>query len=238
LLTCGNISVGGDEQLARFAIPIRFLTAERKAISNAARNIPPPLWCILRKTLHPMKKLISKYNDLLILLIIWIISIYSVATAIVNSYESGIPNYIGYSLLIGISILRIFTARKFKIVLGIVLIFGTINAIQFTYSTITLIFNWSPLGQKYASFGIQPLSISLLCLLIVLNFNEFGKLIVNLLSEDPALVGEKKKLIEQKNYDKLINEKDDKLQEIIANRKIYELEFVKAAQRILNERNK
>jgi len=36
--TSGNISVGGDEQLARFAIPIKFLTAERKAISNAARK--------------------------------------------------------------------------------------------------------------------------------------------------------------------------------------------------------
>lgn len=40
------IPVGGDEQLERFAIPIKFVTAEREAVPNAARNIPPPLCAI------------------------------------------------------------------------------------------------------------------------------------------------------------------------------------------------
>jgi hypothetical protein len=37
------ISGGKDAQLARSAIPIKFVTAERNAIPNAARNIPLPL---------------------------------------------------------------------------------------------------------------------------------------------------------------------------------------------------
>jgi len=38
LLTCGNISGGGDEQLARLAILIRFVTVERNTVPNAARK--------------------------------------------------------------------------------------------------------------------------------------------------------------------------------------------------------
>lgn len=37
------IPVGGEAQFERLAISIKFVTVERKAISNAARNIPPPL---------------------------------------------------------------------------------------------------------------------------------------------------------------------------------------------------
>jgi len=34
---------GSDAQFERFAIFIKFVTVERKAISKAARNIPPAL---------------------------------------------------------------------------------------------------------------------------------------------------------------------------------------------------
>ena len=37
------ISGGKDAQLERFTIPIKFVTAERDAVPNAARNIPSPL---------------------------------------------------------------------------------------------------------------------------------------------------------------------------------------------------
>ena len=44
--TGGNkryIPAGGEEQVERPAIPIKFVTAEREVVPNAARNIPPPL---------------------------------------------------------------------------------------------------------------------------------------------------------------------------------------------------
>ena len=37
------IPVGVEAQFERFTIPIKFVTAEREVVPNAARNIPPPL---------------------------------------------------------------------------------------------------------------------------------------------------------------------------------------------------
>jgi hypothetical protein len=37
------IPVGVEAQLDRFAISIKFVTAESEIVPNAARNIPPPL---------------------------------------------------------------------------------------------------------------------------------------------------------------------------------------------------
>jgi hypothetical protein len=51
------ISGGKDAQLERFTIPIKFITAERKAISNAARNIPSPLATMYSR---PKKRLHKK----------------------------------------------------------------------------------------------------------------------------------------------------------------------------------
>jgi len=43
------ISGGRKAHLERFTIPNKFVTAERNAISNAARNIPSPLGGIIKK---------------------------------------------------------------------------------------------------------------------------------------------------------------------------------------------
>jgi len=180
--------------------------------------------------------MIKKYNDLIILSILWIVSIYSVISVILYSYEIGIQNYIGYGLLIGISVLRFFKIKRFKIFLGILLVFGSVNALQFTYSTVTFVFSWTPMGHRFSSFGIQPLSISLLILLIVLNFTDFVKLVNNLLSEDPKVVADRQKRIAEKHYNELKNDKIDKLNDIIANKGMYHIDYIKAAQRLIDER--
>lgn len=180
--------------------------------------------------------MIKKYNDLIILSIIWIVSIYSVFVAIVTPYDLLIQNYIGYALLIGISILRIFRIKWFKTILGIVLVIGSVNAIQYTYATVTFVFTWTPMGHRFSSFGIQPLSISLLILLLILNFSDFMRLMNSLLSEDPKIVTDRQKQIAEKHYNELKNEKNDKLNDIIANKDMYQVDYVKAAQRVINER--
>jgi hypothetical protein len=116
------------------------------------------------------------------------------------------------------------------------LVIGSINAIQFTYATVTFAFTWTPMGHRFSSFGIQPLSISLLILLIVLNFSDFMRLINGLLSEDPKVAADKQKRITEKHYNELRNEKDAKLQDIIYNKNLYQIEYVKAAQRLIDER--
>lgn len=180
--------------------------------------------------------MIKKYNDLIILAIIWIVSIYSVIVAIATPYDILIQNYIGYALLIGVSILRFFKVKWFKTILGILLVIGSINAIQYTYATVTFVFTWTPMGHRFSSFGIQPLSISLLILLIVLNFSDFMGLINGLFSEDPKIAVDRQKRIAEKHYNELKNEKDDKLNDIIANKGMYQVDYVKAAQRLIEER--
>ena len=180
--------------------------------------------------------MIKKYNDLIIITILWIISIYSIISTVLISNVLGIQNYIGYCLLIGISVLRFFKIKQLKTILGFLLILGSINAIQFTYSTVTFIFTWTPMGHRFSSFGIQPLSISLLILLIIINFSDFMQLVNNLFSEDPKIVADRQKRITEKNYNELKPEKDDKLQDIIANKGMYRPDYVKAAHRLIDER--
>jgi hypothetical protein len=180
--------------------------------------------------------MVRKHSDLIIIAILWIVSVYSVINVILYSYSIGIQNYIGYSLLIGISVLRLLRIKGFKTILGILLVIGSINAIQFTYSTVTFVFSWTPLGHRFSSFGIQPLSISLLIFLIVVNFSDFMRLIYSLLSEDPKVLADRKKRIIEKHYNELKNEKDDKLNDIISNKGMYQVDHVKAAQRLIDER--
>jgi len=43
------IPVGGESQFDRFAISIKFVMADKNAVPNAARNIPPALAARLKK---------------------------------------------------------------------------------------------------------------------------------------------------------------------------------------------
>lgn len=175
--------------------------------------------------------MVRKYSDLIILAILWIVSIYSVIVAIINPYDIGIQNYIGYGLLIAISILRFFKIKKIKTILGIVLIIGTFNLIQYTYYTQSYFVKISALTIRF-----QLISFLLLCFLIIVNFSDFMRLINSLLSEDPKIAADRQKRMVEKHYNELINEKDDKLKDIISNKGMYQVNYVKAAQRLIDER--
>jgi len=51
------IPVGGDAQFDRLAISVKFVTAERKVIPSAARNIPPPLCAAISDKLRTIFQL-------------------------------------------------------------------------------------------------------------------------------------------------------------------------------------
>ncbi len=181
-------------------------------------------------------KLIRKYSDLIILTIIWIVSIYSIIIVVLDSYNIVIQNYVGYGLLVGLSILRFFRVKKFKTILGIFLIIGSINLIQFTYSTTSLVLSWTPLGHRFTSFGLQPLSLTLLVFFIIINFSEVSHLLTDLFSEDPQVEIERQRNIDARHYEALKNKDDSYLQEIIDNKNKYQIESVKAAKKLVDER--
>jgi hypothetical protein len=176
--------------------------------------------------------MIRKHYDLIILSIIWIISIFSVIYASLTSFEIGIQNYIGYGLLIIVSILRYYKVKKFKTILGVLLILGVLNVIQFTYATMTFIFTWTPPGHSYSSFGFQPLFMILVFFFVIINFSDF----MRFFTEDPKIAQERQKMKIEKLYDELKNEKDTKLYEIVENKDMYQKEYVRAAQRLIEER--
>ena len=62
------------------------------------------------------------------------------------------------------------------------------------------------------------------------------RLINGLLSEDPKVAADRQKQIAEKHYNELKNEKDDKLNDIIANIGMYRVDYAKAAQRLIDER--
>ena len=80
------------------------------------------------------------------------------------------------------------------------------------------------------------MSLSLLILLIILNFSDFTQLLNELFSENPEILTERKKRITEKYYYELQNEKDDKLTDIINNKSKYKIEYVLAAQKLIEER--
>ncbi len=182
--------------------------------------------------------MVRKYSDLILMFILWIVSIYSVISAILYSYQVGVQNYIGYSLLIVISVLRFFKIKRIRSILGILLVIGSINAIQFTHSTVTFFFSlsWPAFDNKTLSFGIQPLSSILLIFLLIVNRSDFMNLLTDLFSEDPNLVAQRQKLVAEKHYNELKEAKDSKLKDIVENKSMYQVEYVKAAQKLINER--
>jgi hypothetical protein len=177
--------------------------------------------------------MLKKNSDFFILLIIWIISVISLIMGILHSYQIGLQSYVGYGLLILISFFRFIRIRRFKTIFGVFLILGSLNVFQFTVSTIALNFGW---GKSQFPIGLQPLSLILLIFFVLINYPECRQFIDDLFSEDPKVIAQKEKKAKSKYHDALINEKDEKLQNIIENRNMYQVEYYNAAKSIMDER--
>ncbi len=175
---------------------------------------------------------------LIVLSILWIVSIYSVISALINSIEIGVQCYIGYGLLIGVSILKFYKVKKTRTILGIFLALGSTNIFQFTASSITFFIAWTPMGHRFSTFGIQPLSVSLLIFFILVNYSDFRELLADTTSEDPEIILERQKRVAAMHYADLKKEKDAKLLEIIDNKSMYLAEYVNIAHKVLEERRK
>ena len=178
----------------------------------------------------------KKKSDLIIIMILWIISIYSVIMAFVGSVNIEIQNYIGYGLLLVVSVLRYFKTKRIKTILGVILIFGTFKAIQFTTTLAFYFKSTNKIGSQSFSFGFEPITFFLLILLIVFNLSDFMRLIAYIFSEDPQIKKERKIKRIESLYEELKNENDSKLKEIIENRNMYQIEYVSAAERLIEER--
>ncbi len=182
--------------------------------------------------------MIKRYSDVIILTIIGLVSVYSIIIVVFRSYEIGLQNYIGYGMFGGITILRLLKLKKIKTLLAILLIIGSTNAIQFTYSSFTFLFelSWSAFDGASISLGLQPLSAILLIFLIIVHRTYIIGLVEDLLHEDPKIAEMKQRMVADKHYNDLKTAKESTLKEIIDNRSMYQVEYVKAAIKVFEER--
>lgn len=125
-------------------------------------------------------KILKKCSDIIILSFLWIISVYSVIQAFLSNYVIGLKSYLGYGILLGLGILRFFEINKYKMVLTIILFIGSLNLIQFTYSSISMTFNLTVGGHELSTIGFQPMSTLLLACFLILNIDEVIDRIVKL----------------------------------------------------------
>ncbi len=179
--------------------------------------------------------MIRKHSESIILTIIWLISIYSLTITIVKNYEIGISNYIGYILLVAITILTIIKFRNRRTVIAIFLLIGSFNLFQFTYSTTTLFFSLSIFGKAYSSIGLQPVCLTLLFFFVLINRSEVTSTLKKIILSVPNKK-QKEQNIENEFYQKIKEKPDSDLLKIIENKKDYQAEFINAAKKVITER--
>lgn len=126
-----------------------------------------------------------------------------------------------------IIILKVLRIPKTKTILGIALIFGYLNLIQFTDSDFFISFFFN----GFTFLGFQPVSFLAILGLLVLNVGSFRKILKNLFPEksDNDIVQEREKMIEVfvlkfKDYQK------DKLQKIVGQSNSFQVEAIIAAK--------
>lgn len=110
---------------------------------------------------------INKYSDLIILILLWGITLYSVFVTQTTIYELTLKNFIAYSILVVITLLRTLKVRKIKTLLALTLLIASFNLISFIYKNYTLTFGITILSIKLNFLGIQPLSLVLLLFLLL-----------------------------------------------------------------------
>lgn len=180
--------------------------------------------------------MLKKTIEIIILSSLWILSIYTLYLVGFKSYVIGVPNYLGFGLLAGVTILKFLKVRKFKTILALFLVAGSFNLFQFTYSTVTLVFSFSPLGRDFSTLGIQPLSSTLLLLFSIAYFTEIRVFLQKYLGSDAKLKEETEAGIVDFFYEKLFNKTDNELADIINHANSYQTGYVKAANRLIDEK--
>ncbi|ASB50478.1 hypothetical protein [Alkalitalea saponilacus] len=175
---------------------------------------------------------IRKNNDIIITALLLIIAVFGLIKKLDYGVSIEIRNYIAYSVIIGIFILRLFHIQKTKLILALALIVGSFNLIQFTHSDIYISFSIEDL----IFLGFQPVSFSALIGLILLDMKTVGTFFRNIISEKSEIEIERNKnqLIEvykskYKDYSK------NKLQDIIDQPNLFQEAAVSAAKELINE---
>jgi len=173
---------------------------------------------------------IKKNCDLIIVGILTIVSM----IGLYRKYDYGVSievrNYLAYFVIVSLVIFRLLKFKKGKTVLGIALLIGTFNLIQFTHSSFT--FSFSLGGLTVLKF--QPVSFFALIGLIVMDIDGTRKFLRFLFPEkSEEIVIEENTVLIESFKDKYESYPKGKLQEIIDNPESYQKSAVEAARQLI-----
>ncbi len=180
--------------------------------------------------------MLKKTIDVLVLSSLWIFSIQTLFDVLGDGTVIGWPNYIGFGLLILLTILKVLKVRKFRTMLAVFLIAGSFNLFQFTSSTITFVFTFSPLGHDFSTLGVQPLCSFLTLLFTFAYIREIRLVLQKFSGVDQESKEESMRDAVDFFYEKLMSKPDEELNKIVSDSSSYQLGCVHAARKLIAER--
>ncbi len=175
----------------------------------------------------------KKTIDTIILSALWIFSIYTLSIA---GSAIGTSNYIGFGLLAGLTVLKLLKARGFTILLAVSLLAGSLNLFQFTPSSVTVAFSFSPFGNGFSTLGIQPLCSTLFVLFAVAYFSEIRSFLQKDAGSESKSQQKPDERLVKFYYQRITAKSDRDLGEVISHEDKYQPEYFIAAQRLIAER--
>jgi hypothetical protein len=181
--------------------------------------------------------MIRKYSAEIVLIVLTIFIIQGLFQTIIGDAYASWQFHFGAALTALLWILYFLKIKRIKTIIGIGLILGFLNIIEFTYYHLTFVFSWTPPGHIYTSVGFQPIIFFLLLFFVFTNSKRVIELIGSISSNDTEINKQSENLRVQKYQAKLKNANPEKLESIVSNPSDYQKEYVLAAQQLINNKN-
>ncbi|TKG94317.1 hypothetical protein EYV94_13625 [Puteibacter caeruleilacunae] len=174
--------------------------------------------------------------NLLMILILWGVSFYTLYVTIFTNIVIGLQNYIGFGLLSVLTLLWFLKIKRFNTIFALFLLLGSFNVFQFTYSTITIGSSISFSGIKFITLGVQPLCSLLLLLFVVVYKSQVRVVVQKLLGTDQESLDENESELVHHFYKQLQSKTISELHSIVKEPDSFQPACVDAAKKIIEER--
>jgi hypothetical protein len=184
-----------------------------------------------------MRKVINKYLGVVLLIIL---STLVIKAFIVSSMYHNLLGWSFYSgaISVGIGWILFFAKPKwYKYALFLMLFAGAVNIIEFNYYSSTLVFSWTPPEKVFRSIAYNPLNLLLFIVFVIGNFTRIMGIFGRLFSQSEEMEKDTRNKAIQNYITKLESKSESELQEINENPRLYQPEFVEAAQQLLDKKD-
>jgi hypothetical protein len=193
---------------------------------------------MIKKVFSPF----DKYRQLMPLLLLTILTIITLTTFVIGEVGNNAENrfiltfkhYGGFTILLINYLIYFYSRKHFKIIVGITLIMGLFNLINFNASQISTF-----IGIGNLKLGCQPYIFIICFVTYILNRKSVNNLLGELFGPSPEQTIQRQEKYEietiQKFMDKYQSYSNEQLENILADKR-YVSEALEASKRILDQR--